>query len=155
MAGVHRPYEAEETEEGEAMKSYFVNWSLYLRGFRWLWSRQVVTDLELFSEREGHKIRYKPGWTPARFLLPYCTTYFLGVLFGCGVVSLSRWWYDRSEVKVDRFKWQADAPAGHSGPTYAHPFSRAITDFLDWAFPGLAHGRHTGGWLWSSTDCWK
>jgi hypothetical protein len=102
------------------VKTYLHNWSIYLRGFRWLWR----TDM----------ILYKPGWTPARFLVPYCTTYLLGTLFGCGVVSLSRWWYDRREH---------------------HAFSRWMTRLLDWAFPGSKHGRHTGPRLWGSKDLWR
>jgi hypothetical protein len=112
-------------DTGDAMKTYLRNWSLYLRGFRWCWTLQ------------GVGITYKPGWGPWRFLIPYCTTYFLGTLCGCGVQSLSRWWYGRS-----RILWPE------------RPVSRFMTRLLDWAFPGSAHGRHTGKILWNSEDLW-
>lgn len=94
----------------------------------------------LFRLRE---VRYKPGWGPWKFLPVYLTTYLAGTIAGYGVVSLSRAWYDRSELYMD-----AVVGVRGSGKVYTHPFARFMTRLLDWAFPGSAHGRHTGPRLW-------
>ncbi len=124
------------------MKAYLRNWSLYIRGFRWLWTREVDVRGTLvrgtfdgFGDPALSTIRYKPGWGPWTFLLPYCTTYLGGVLIGAGVVSLSRWWAVRAEE--------------------GHRFSRFITRKLDDWFPGKTHGAEAGGWLWGSEDLWR
>lgn len=104
------------------MTAYLRNLTLWARGIRWLWSREC---------RTVGGIKYKPGWGPWRFLPVYCTTYLLGTLCGYGVVSLSRVWYDRRERSA---------------------FARFMTRLLDWAFPGSAHGRHTGPRLWGSVS---
>lgn len=73
------------------VKQYLRNWGLYLRGFRWLWTRDF-TDYPLSEPAQPNPtyiIVYKPGWTPLRFLPVYATTYLGGVLLGRGVQSLS------------------------------------------------------------------
>ncbi len=92
------------------MTRYAYNWSLYLRGFRWLWTRELWlderpdwpvwrwrrdNDLGEADESvhpdaaDADGIWYKRGWTPAKFLLPYCTTILLSVALGFGVVPFS------------------------------------------------------------------
>lgn len=80
-------------------------------------------------------IRYKPGWGPYSFLLPYCTTYLAATLCGYGVISLSRVWYIRSFNKVNG--------------KHVYFFSAMMTKILDKIIPGL-HGARTGGWLWGT-----
>lgn len=128
---------------------YWRNWRLYLCGFRWIFTRNLNTYTGDAVPNESVWIRYKPHWGPWRFLLPYCTTYLLGVLFGCGVVSLSRWWWERSiaEEQFDVLR------KGFYRTRY--PFSRFMTRALNWAFPGSRHGRETGPRLWRSKDLWE
>ena len=85
---------------------YRTNLSLYVRGFRWLWTRQVLSDQVFFSERYGYTIGYKTGWTPLTFCLGvYWWDYGLNVLAGGAVESLSR-----------RFKLLGRDHWGHTGP---------------------------------------
>jgi hypothetical protein len=123
---------------GEAMKSYWLNWSLYLRGFRWLWSRNL-TGRGDWVDYFG--IHYKPGWTPTRFLLPYCTTILLSVVLGFGVVPFSTvvWW--RCNDFRNPCDWCADRWCN----------LRTLIDRV----LGEDHCRDAGPWLWGSTDCWK
>ena len=76
------------------MAEYFRSWGLYIRGFRWLWTRGVsVMDDRIVARSNGRLIKYKPGWGPLwprPFLLPYCSTYLVGILLGMGVISVSR-----------------------------------------------------------------
>jgi hypothetical protein len=124
------------------MRAYLRNLSLWARGIRWLWSRRWIAYLpvrggvDLFADGntsapDTYGIKYKPGWGPWRFLPVYLTTYLAGTLAGYGVVSLSRAWYDRREKAR---------------------FAATMTLLLDWAFPGSAHGRHTGPRLWGSVN---
>ena len=117
-------------------QQYGKNWNLYLRGFRWLWTHEVVegSNGKVYPVRSTRDfqsteyILYKPGWTPWKFLPLYLTTYLAGTLLGYGVVSLSRAWYERRNTSK---------------------FAKFMTRLLDWAFPGK-HGVDTGGWLWGS-----
>lgn len=112
---------------------------LWLRGIRWLWTRQ------------GDGITYKPGWGPWKFLPVYLTTYLAGTIAGYGVVSLSRAWYERSKLMRTLAGMEhpgEDEDCRALGCRPAHPFARFMTRLLDWAFPGSAHGRHTGPRLW-------
>ena len=113
------------------MNTYLRNLSLWLRGFGKL-----------------RTLRYKPGWGPWAFLLPYCTTYLLGTLAGYGVVSLSRAWFDRSTIRRNDYESEDDG----AGDRWRYPFARWVTRLLNWAFPGSRHGRETGPRLWGSEN---
>jgi len=123
---------------------YWRNWSLYVRGFRWLWTRQMEIDETLdvpvwTFPRDNPPpaidvtqwgIEYKPGWGPWRFLGPYLTTYLAGVACGRGVVSISR--------------LCAGTPLGNA---------------IDWVFQYVLrqrpnHCRDAGPRLWGSRSVW-
>lgn len=131
---------------------YVHNLKLYIRGFGKL-----------------DTITYKPGWGPWKFLPIYLTTYLAGTLAGYGVVSLSRAWYDRSQLcaflpvaraaggsyKLTDARCTHYAHAVHDMNhkfTHHHPVAAKLTRLLDWAFPGSAHGRRTGPRLWGSIN---
>lgn len=124
-------------------KQYLRNLSLWLRGIRWLWTR--------LDKPDGYTL--KPGWTPLKFLPVYLTTYLAGTLLGYGVVSLSRAWYDRSQWRC-KVCGQVEGSwhDGHKVVWTRSEFARFMTRLLDWAFPGSAHGRHTGPRLWGSVN---
>lgn len=153
---------------GPALKT----WAL---GIAWLWTRQISRWVEIDTHQPPifvpqlrfqrqhqhgivlnieHLIRYKPGWGPLwprPFLLVYLTTYLAGTIAGYGVVSLSRAWYERSQkIRMADGKVLTPVTPGlyFRGEKWAHPFARFMTRLLDWAFPGSAHGRHTGPRLW-------
>ena len=120
----------------------------WAKGIRWLWSRnfQSAHDAQMLDG-----IYYKPGWGPWKFLPVYLTTYLAGTIAGYGVVSLSRAWYERSQkIRMADGKVLTPVTPGlyFRGEKWAHPFARFMTRLLDWAFPGSAHGRHTGPRLW-------
>ncbi len=104
---------------------------LYIRGFRWLWTRREDGPLRCTRPLENG-IRYKPGgWGPWKFLPVYLTTYLLGVVAGFGVVSISR-------AATDK------------------PIGRVI----DWFFErvlrqGPNHCANTGPALWGSRSAWE
>jgi len=132
------------------MIEYLRNWGLYLRGLRWLWTQRIDPTDPLRSQIAGATILYKPNFGPWKFLPIYLTTYLAGTLFGCGVVSLSRWWADRSEfvrsVRGQEFDQWFFVPT--------HPFSRFMTRQLDRVFD-TQHGALAGPRLWGSTDLWS
>jgi len=141
-------------------RQYWTNWWLFLH-FHWLWTRNAKRDIaaELAPD---YYIRYKPGWGPWKFLPVYLTTYLLGTLAGHGVVSLSRVWYERSELCGHEYDRNGEKelckhwPVNHpilmfDGHKFAprHPFARFMTRLLNWLVPGK-HGALTGGRLWGS-----
>lgn len=147
-------------QSGETLGTYLHNLWLWLRGVRWLWTRQGIYGSSLtptadIAQRQWPRlIFYKPGYGPWRFLAVYLTTYLAGTLAGYGVVSLSRAWYERSIICA-----LCGNEFGHHGYTVrmhkwkpAHPFARFMTRLLDWIFAGSAHGRHTGPRLWGSEN---
>lgn len=76
-----------------ALKQYFVNWWLFLRGARWLWTRDETgrPTYQYDSKFNRLGITYRDGWGPWKFLLlVYWWDYGLAVLLGRGVQSLSR-----------------------------------------------------------------
>jgi hypothetical protein len=131
------------------MSQYTKNWSLYLRGFRWLWTRKFTTEPELILWREWG-ITYKPGWSPLKFcLLVYWWDYGLGTLCGYGVVSLSRAWWERSRVRV-----VTSVPVRAGGVLIGHgpglyPFARFMTRLLSKVLDP-EHSALTGPRLWGS-----
>lgn len=140
-------------------RQYVRNWGLYVRGVRWLWTRDQTNGPSADGAYwvEALSIRYKPGYGPWRFLPIYLTTYLASVCLGLGVVSLSRWWYDRSHEYCTVCGLGAGPHHGSHVAVWAkHPFSRFMTRLLDWAFPGKEHGKHTGpGNLWGSRSAWE
>lgn len=134
----------------------------WAKGIRWLWTRELTrfSDGVLRFKRdvgvpvEQNCIVYKPGWGPWKFLPVYLTTYLAGVLAGYGCISLSRAWYERSQVTVNAGGTRvfqgatASVPVilGH-GEVWAHPFARRMTRVLNWIFGGK-HGLYTGPRLW-------
>lgn len=136
------------------MGEYVRNLSLYVRGFRWLWSRQ--------NQLGG--ITYKPGWGPWKFLPVYATTYLLGTLWGVmGISSLSRIWYERSGfISSDgtltgaHVHNYASHNCDNTGCRPLYPFSRWIIRQLDNWLPGQFHGARTGpANLWGSRNAWE
>jgi hypothetical protein len=145
------------------MSQYLKNWYLFLRGFAWLWDANLtgLADPEigcvlvdnklhagLLNGREDISIKYKPGWSPLKFcLLVYWWDYGLGTLCGYGVVSLSRAWWERSQVRAVT---AVPVRAGRIliGP-YRYPFARLMTRLLNRVL-NPEHSALTGPRLWSS-----
>lgn len=120
------------------MKQYGLNLWLWLTGWRRL-----------------KEIQYKQGWSACGwkpFWFVYGTTYLAGTLAGYGVVSLSRAWYDRSLIGGGVESWVDEHNRYRMRGIPRHPFAGFMTRLLDWAFPGSAHGRHTGPRLWGSVN---
>ena len=84
----------------EAMKNYWRNIWLWVRGFRWLWTREARQchfdgmDVLIWSIPEhiewphsGSSIAYKPGWGPWKFLPVYLFDVGVTVLIAAGAVE--------------------------------------------------------------------
>lgn len=122
------------------MKAYLRNISLWLRGFAWLWTREIVWRDSGWVYARGDRLKwtvgcppvivYKPGWSPWKFLPVYLLDHGIACVFlGLGVQPISRWAGQR--VKHAPWRW------------------------LAWALNKLDAG-HTdaaGGLLWQTTPC--
>lgn len=89
---------------------YFKNVWLWIRGFRWLWTRNVTGMTVKQSRaaglyklwRDGLTINYLKGYGPLKFMvLVYIPNVGLRTLTGGPVTTYSRWWYERR--KTDKF----------------------------------------------------
>lgn len=123
-----------------SISQYLRSWGLYLRGFRWLWSRDrsrwerngrilMNADRDEYVRQARHLITYKPGWGPLRFLPVYCSTYLASVVLGLGVVSISR------------------LAAGTT-----------LGRWIDWIFARFGqedHCRNAGPPLWGAKSAWE
>lgn len=161
-------------------EQHATNWRRYWLGLVWLWTRAVWFDekhdklrtrdglnrlvTRLSYLRRTQLCVYEDGWGmfwPRPFILLYLTTYWAATVAGCGVVSLSRWWFERSQVVLTpsgrtyrRVYWGPRPISLGRGEKWAHPLSRRITEKLDDLFPGSVHGRRTGPWLWETRAAW-
>lgn len=134
------------------MKTYLHNIWLWLRGFRWLWTREVRERDHDVGEPPvaiyyyeyvrgglaGEKaewgdiptIVYKPGWSPLKFLPVYLLDHGAAViLLGIGVQPISRWAGER----IDHRPW------------------RWLARLLNRLYAG--HTAEAGGLLWGSQPC--
>ena len=138
-----------------------MNWHQYRTNvwlwahWRWLWTRRAREPSEQWSTdaNRARYILYKPGWGPWKFLPIYATTYLLGTLWGVyGVSSLSRCWYERSQLHDKTI----DESTGLFSGQHWYPWSRFLTRALNWLLPGTKHGALSGpGNLWGSKSAWK
>ncbi len=137
------------------IRQYLTNWSLYVRGFRYLWTRRYESPVQVTG------IYYKPGWGPWRFLPVYLTTYLLGTLAGFGVQSLSGAWGERaSRVTVHEWHYFTDGSKASSDWDFTYPHSRRLARAVDWFFEkvlrqGPGHCAKVGPRLWGSRSVWE
>lgn len=109
------------------MKAYLRNISLWLRGFAWLWTREIVWRDSGWVYARGDRLKwtvgcppvivYKPGWSPWKFLPVYLLDHGAAcILFGIGVQPISRWAgaHARSEPWKTLTRWLNRLDEGHT-----------------------------------------
>jgi len=137
------------------MKTYLRNVWLWLRGFRWLWTRSVTLrdgtwvythgDNMKWTEGAPPVIAYKPGWNAWRFLPVYLLDHGAAcILLAIGVQPISRWAGDHAHSEPWRTlaRWLNKIDDGHTSAAGgllwgSQPCSRTVRYYVMLAWAGL------------------